>query len=305
MKFLKLSFFLSLFIIFSCDDDEQVVDTTIPHVKPTYIATLNPIDDLGATTDVSKNVIQGIASFENGWFVTQKSGNSILLINYLDENGVSLYHKRLLINSHGQDLSIEQISANELYLYTTTGTFGNTRASGILKLKVSLNDARDWSLTEIDAEATYNLNYTNCTPSLSEDNTQFAIRSFHSILIHNKQGIESLNFNITTQFELNEEQLRDNGNFSMFFQGIAMKDDLVYCLAGNEKVGTEKNIYVYNQDGTVSEKYIFDRTDFNQTFYEKFEPEGLTIKDNQLYFTIMTKSQTETGNIKYLYNLTL
>jgi hypothetical protein len=299
---------ICLVFIFACNNDDDTIEE-IQHVTPVFVTELNPIDNEGETTDVSKNVIQGIASFENGWFVTQHSGTSTLLINYLDANGASLFHTRLVLNSHGQDLSLEQISDNQLFLYTTKGTFGENRNTGILKLNVSLptatNGERDWSQTNISVDSEYNLDYNNCTPTLNKDKTQFAIRSAESILIHSKQNIESQNFEPTSIFQLHSEQIRDNGNFSMFFQGIAMKDNLIYCLAGNEKLITHKNIYVYNQNGTILDKFLFDINDMPQNFYEKFEPEALDIKDNELYFSIMTKSQTIEGNIKNLYKLTL
>ena len=229
------------------------------------------------------------------------------LINYLNENGVSLYHKRFSLSSHGQDLSLEQISDNELYLYTTKGIFDGNRNTGILKLNVLLpelnNGERAWSETDITIASEYNLDYNNCTPTLSDDKTQFAIRSAESILIHKKQNIENQNYTPTNVFQLHSEQVTDNGNFSMFFQGIVMKDNLIYCLGGNAKLESHKNIYVYNQSGVVLDKFVFDKNDFPQKFYNKFEPEGLTFKDNELYFSIMTKSEVQDGNIKYLYKL--
>jgi hypothetical protein len=303
---LKIVLFILLFT--ACDDSNQPIDENI-RVTPTFITRLNPIDDTGASSDVSLNVIQGIAAFENGWFVTQKSGTSILLINYLDANGVSLFHKRLAINSHGQDLSLEQTEENQLYLFTTKGTFGGTRNTGMLKLKVTLapkiNNVRDWSLTEITPNDEYLLNYTNATPTLSVSKQKFAIRSNNTILTHNKSSIELDDYTPLSHFELVNSQLVDNENFSMWFQGIAMKNEIVYCLTGNQRITSHKKIYAYNQDGMVINKYLFDTADFTQDFYDKFEPEGLTFIDNDLYFTIMTKSETEAGNIKNLYKITI
>lgn len=298
-----------LFGNMACENNEIAGSETYSHVKPTFVTALNPVDNDGVSYAISKNVIQGIASFENGWFVTQKSGNTILLINYLDENGVSLYHKRLYVNSHGQDLSLEQVSENELYLFTSKGTFGGTRNTGLLKLVVGLpekiNEVRDWSQTNISIDHIYDLNYTNATPCIDETKQDFAIRSNNSILIHSKTSIEANDYTTPLHFELNNAQLIDNGNLGMWFQGIAMKDQLVFCLTGNEKLTTYKSIFSYNQNGVVVEKYIFDANDFTQNLYDKFEPEGLSFSGNNLYFTIMTKSELEAGNIKYLYKITL
>ena len=300
-----VSFFL---VLMSCSTDIQE-EVDVQNLTPVFVTELNPTDVSGLSSDVSINVIQGIVAFESGWFVTQRSGISILLINYLDENGVSLFHQRLPINSHGQDLSLEQTADNELILYTSKGTFGETRNTGVYKLSVQLpekiNNERDGSLTNISVENSFDLNYTNATPTLDEAKQNFAIRSNNTILIHSKASIETNDYTATEHFELNNGQLLDNLDFNMWFQGIAMKDNLVYCLAGNESLLSNKNIYIYNQSGIALEKYSFDKSNFNQTFYDKFEPEGLTFKENELYFTIMTKSELETGNIKYLYKITI
>lgn len=296
-----------LLLIASCDKKDPIIENQNEHTLPVFISTLNPVDDEDASYNVSKNVIQGIASFENIWFVSQKSGNSILLFNILDEDGNSLYHKRLNISSHGQDLTFEQISENELFLYTSQGDFEDTRNTGLVKLKVSLSDKlnneRNWSLTDITVEKEYNLNYTNSTPAINEEKSKFAIRSKNTILIHKKELIIDSVFSYENRFTLNSKQLKDNKNFSMWFQGIAMKNNQVYCLTGNQQLTTEKKIFVYNESGIVEKKYIFDTNDLKQEFYEKLEPEGLTFKENKLYFTIMTKKENQEGNIKYLYKI--
>jgi hypothetical protein len=307
MKVLKYLVLLLFLVFVSCKDTDTILADEEIIVNPTFITRLNPIDDSGVGSDISKNVIQGIAAFENGWFVTQKSGTSILLINYLDADGVSLFHKRLAINSHGQDLSLDQTEENELNLYTSKGTFGGNRNTGIYKLLVQLpekvNDERDWSLTNITVTTSYDLNYTNATPTIDESKQHFAIRSKNTVLIHSKIRIESLDYTATSHFELNEGQLEDDVNLNMWFQGIAMKDGMVYCLTGNEKITSIKKIYRYNQSGIAEEKYSFGESNFSQTFYDKIEPEGLSIIGNNLYFTIMTKNEIEEGNIKYLYKI--
>ena len=298
---------LSLIIVLSCSK-EGIKDDSIS-LKPEFVTTLYPEDDNGYSYNVSNNVIQGIVSFENGWFVTQRSGNSVLLINYLNSNGQSLFKKRLFVNSHGQDLSLEVLSENELYLYTSQGAFEDNRGTGVLKLKVSLpisiNGQRDWSSTTIEVFDQFDLNYTNATPTINEDKTQFAIRSASSVYLFSKESIENGSFSFHSYFQLNNKQLIDNGSNSMYFQGIAMKENNIYCLAGNEILGTNKNIFVYNQKGHVINQINFDRNDFVQNFDEKFEPEGLAFKDNDLYFTIMTYSTAYSGNKKYLYKVTL
>ncbi len=304
-----ISIFILSVILISCDDDDINIDDGITHIKPEFIVELFPKDDAGIGQSVSKNVIQGITSFENGWFTTQKSNGGIFLINYINANGVSLFHKRFTYNAHGQDLSLEQLSENQIMLYTTKGTFGETRNTGITKLLVDLSPAvggvRDWSMTDITLDNQYNLDYTNSTPTLNEAKDKFAIRSKNTILVHDKLTLESSNFTPLYRFELHSEQLIDNGGYSMFFQGIAMKEDIVFCLTGNGEFGTEKKIFSYNSIGQVQNRYVFDRNDLNQPIIDKLEPEGLSFINDNLYFTIMTKPSDLDGNRKYLYKIDL
>ena len=296
----KIGLLIFNLLFISCSNTEETTEIELKDI-PVFVTELNPVDD--------NNVIQGIASFENGWFVTQKSGTSLLLINYLDNNGVSLYHKRFSLNSHGQDLSLEHVSENQLHLFTTKGSFDGNRNTGILKFSITLpdkvNNERDWTQLNITVENEYNLNYIHATPTLDEEKQQFAIRSNNTILIHNKELIDANDFTSSNHFQLNDSQLIDNGNFSMWYQGIAMKNNLVYCLTGNDKLATHKKIYVYSQNGIVTKKFTFDKDDLGQNFLDKFEPEGLTFKNNELYFTIMTKNNINIGNIKYLYKIAI
>ncbi len=274
-------------------------------ISPQLVTQMQPIDQENASYNVSNNVIQGIAAFENGWFTTQTSStdNGVLLVNYLNAQGSSLFHKRLTIDSHGQDLSLELISNNELYLYTTVGAFNDNRNTGILRLKVQLSNDRDWSQATIEIDTTFELNYSNCTPSLNTAKDKFAIRSKNSILVHSKTAIEAGDFTGLYHFDLNAGQLKDNEQRSMWFQGIAMQDDLVYCLTGNATQTTNKKIFVYNNKGIVTKKYVFDQNDFNIDIDLKFEPESLHLEGNDLYFLIMTKNPEIEGNIKYLYKI--
>lgn len=296
-----------MLFLYSCK--KEVVETTVheEHITPQLITQIQTIDNDDASYNVSNNVIQGIAAFENGWFTAQTSTteNGVLLINYLDKNGNSLFHKRISIDSHGQDLSLEITSNNELNLYTTIGSFNENRNTGILRLKVQLTTDRDWSQTTIDVDTTFDLNYSNCTPSLNTAKDKFAIRSKNSILVHAKTALETGDFTGLYHFDLNQSQLKDNEQRSMWFQGIAMQNNLVYCLTGNSTQTTHKKIFVYNDKGIVTKKYVFDQDNFDIDIDIKFEPESLYLDGDDLYFLIMTKNSEIEGNIKYLYKLTI
>ena len=297
------SILLCILIFAACKKDEAKLDVAEERVTPKLITQLHPVDDELVSYKVSNNVIQGITAFENGWFTTQTSANTTLLINYLDANGNSLFHKRLSVDSHGQDLSLEVISNNELYLYTSIGPFNDNRNTGILRLKVQLTENRDWNQATISIDRIYALNYSNCTPSLNTTKDKLAIRSKNSVLVHLKENIEANNYSPLYHFDLNEGQLKDNEHRNMWFQGIAMQNDLVYCLTGNATETSHKKIFVYNDKGLVTKKYFFDKKDFDIEIDLKFEPESLYLLDNKLYFLIMTKNSEMEGNIKYLYRV--
>ena len=105
------------------------------------------------------------------------------------------------------------------------------------------------------------------------------------------------------RFELHSDQLTDNTGSSMFFQGISMKDGIVFCITGNGEFSTEKKIFSYNDIGQVQTRWVFDRYDINQPLIEKLEPEGLSFIGNDLYFTLMTKPSDLDGNRKFLYKI--
>ncbi|HFA50623.1 MAG TPA: hypothetical protein ENJ95_16575 [Bacteroidetes bacterium] len=272
-------------------------------VKGDYITELVPIDK-DPVYDMSINVIQGIASFENGWFTSQTSKSRFLLINYLNEKGESVFHKRLLINSHGQDLSLEQVSENKLYLYTTAGHFDEENVSYMVRIVVDLpekiNGKRDMSKLQINLDEKYPLNLTNCTPTLSEDKKHFAIRSANSIIVATKEDVLKNDLSNATKFNLDASQLIGKNNEPLWFQGIAMKDGLIYCMTGNNSIGSIKLLYVYNLKGEVVQKHVIDKDKFAMQLKKKLEPEGITFKDGDLYYTIMLKGGTG-GNRKFLF----
>ena len=84
-------FIVIIVISLSCSDNESDDKRTL-NFEPIFITELITVDEDGDddSYDVSQNVIQGIAAFEDGWFTTQTSAKKFLLINYLNENGNSI-----------------------------------------------------------------------------------------------------------------------------------------------------------------------------------------------------------------------
>lgn len=270
-----------------------------------FLHELHPVDSY-VDFDRSINVIQGITAFEEGWFTAQTSANKYLIINYLNKDGNSEFNIRINTISHAQDLSLEQISENELYLYTTLGYYDKEGASGVLRLKVILpekdNGKRDMSKLLITKDTEYHLHLDNCTPSLSEDKSFFALRTGNRVLVVTKESLLDENIKIKANFPLDKSQLIDDNKMHLWFQGIAMKDNLIYCLTGNNSIDSPKYIYVYNLEGKVVKKHTIDKNNFAKSIGYKYEPEGLTFVGNDLYYTVMTKAKTG-GNRKFLYKL--
>jgi hypothetical protein len=313
----KLCVVLVFLIITSCYKDADDKLEIKPQISfyPELVTELIP-EDKGSTDDSedrSINVIQGLAGFDGGWFTSQTSQSKYLIINYLDADGVSKFNIKLNVNSHAQDLSLEQISDTELYLYTSEGHFKDSdvsRGSGMVRLHVTLptkdaSGGRDMSVLTVVVDDTYDLNYINSTPTISEDTTQFAVRSNKTIHVHSRSNIMDGNFNdVDYRFELSKEQLVDNLGGSMWFQGIALKDNLVYCLTGDNEVKSVKKLFVYDTYGVVVSKSTFTYDDFGLDAKDKLEPESLTFVGDDLYMAMMIeKPNGADGNLKFLFKL--
>jgi hypothetical protein len=313
----KLCVVLVFLIFTSCYKDADDKLEIKPQISfyPELVTELIP-EDKGSTDDSedrSINVIQGLAAFDGGWFTSQTSQSKYLIINYLDADGVSKFNIKLNVNSHAQDLSLEQISDTELYLYTSEGHFKDSdvsRGSGMVRLHVTLppkdaSGGRDMSVLTVVVDDTYDLNYINSTPTISEDTTQFAVRSNKTIHVHSRSNIMDGNFNdVDYRFELSKEQLVDNLGGSMWFQGIALKDNLVYCLTGDNEVKSVKKLFVYDTHGVVVSKSTFTYDDFGLEAKEKLEPESLTFVGDDLYMAMMIeKPNGADGNLKFLFKL--
>lgn len=269
-----------------------------------YKVHLKPENDEGYY-DMSINVIQGIASFEDGYFSATTSAGKYLLINYLDKTGTSLYNYRFNMDSHGQDLSLEQISENEVHLYTTIGHYDKDGASGIVRLVVVLpmkvNGVRDMSKIVVTVDESFELKLRNSTPTINEEKTHFAIRSGNTIVVVPKEDVFKSDMSNAVTFDIDKSQLLD-GDKVLWFQGIAMKDDLVYCYTGNSTIDSPKYIYVYNLKGEVVKKHTIDHHDFAKDIGTKYEPEGITFVGDDLFYLVMAKAGVG-GNIKYLFKL--
>ena len=268
-----------------------------------FVVELKPKDS-DPVFDRSVNVVQGIAAFEGGYFTSQTTASTYLILNYLGADGKSQFATRLTMDSHAQDLSLEQITEDSLVLYTSIGEFDKDGASGLLTLSVKLapkiDGVRDMSKTIVKKDSVHFLGFRNCTPTLSEDKSMIALRSRDSIVFGNKRDVLAGNLDKLSSFDLSKDQLTGAEGETLWFQGITMKDNKIYCLTGNNSLASEKKIFVYNLNGEVLKKLEIEEDDLGEQIGTKLEPEGMTMIGDDLYFTIMTKGDVG-GNRKFLF----
>jgi hypothetical protein len=272
-------------------------------VSGDFVIELNPKDS-HSVHDRSVNVIQGIAAFEGGYFTAQTTASTYLILNYLDARGKSKFATRLTVDSHAQDLSYEQITEDSLVLYTSVGEFDVDGASGIMTIGVKLapkvNGVRDMSKTKAEIIKKYKLGYRNCTPTLSNDAKYIALRSGDVIFYGKKEDILNGNKDKISDFGISKEQLVGAKGETLWFQGITMDENYIYCLTGNNSIGSQKKLYKYNLKGEVVSRYEIKEDDLGKQVGTKLEPEGMTMIDGTLYFTMMTKGKVG-GNRKFLF----
>ena len=248
--------------------------------------------DTSETKSYAGRVVQGITSYDGYWVTTQTAEDKFLVVNFLDQNGVSEYNERIMYPSHGQDLSIEYNEAQRLlYLYTTS-----TQRNGIARIAYSL----DGLLPKLISVDEYDLKCKRCTPTISEDKNYFAVKDKKEILIYDKNKIveNKTKEALLYRFKLDERQTKKG----LWFQGIAMKDNLVYCLSSDSALESEKLLFVYDLSGKV----VFHtklEAGKQEALKEgkKYEFEGLTFKGNALYTTVMSGKSGR--NIKRLYKI--
>jgi hypothetical protein len=235
------------------------------------------------------NVIQGIANIDNKWVISQTNANKKLIITFLDTNGFILKNKVLNYPSHGQDLSIKYISKNSFYLLTSS-----KNNMGVSIFKVDTSKTQKISFYK-DIKLSYGFN----TPAISKDSHYIVIKNYNQINIYlYKDLINNKDKRPLYSFLLDEIQQNKNE----WFQGIAMKDGYIYCLSGNNKLNSLKHLIIYDSYGSVTKNYILNTgKDYALKEGSKWELEGLTIKKNSLYTTVMTGKNGK--NIKRLYKI--
>lgn len=238
----------------------------------------------------SGNVIQGITSYKDYWITLQTAKDEYLIFNIINNQGKSIFHHRINYPSHGQDLSYTiDINNNLLNLYTTS-----KGRKGIVEIKFDFNNKKFIS----NSFKTIDLNLKYSTPTISEDKKFFVIRDGKYLKIYSSELLFLGKNEVLFSFELDKKQQ----NKDLWFQGIAMKDGLIYCLSSNNKIHDNKFLFIYDLYGNVIKNFgINPGKEFAYIEGNKYELEGLTFKENNLYTIVMTG---KTGhNIKRLYKI--
>lgn len=233
-----------------------------------------------------------MANYKDYWITSQTSNNNYIILNFFKDYK-SIHNIKVPYPSHGQDLSsIYDEKEKVLYLYTSSKDW-----NGFVEITLDLGE----KIPKLIKMEGYNLDCNFCTPTISKDGKYIALKDSGKVFIYSSEEI----FNMKDEkpkalysFILEKEQ-REKG---ISFQGIEMKDDIIYTLSGNANLDTDKWLVVYDIKGNVIHKTkIIAGKEEALKEGNRYEPEGLEIKDNSLYTTFMSG---EIGkNIKRLYKI--
>ncbi len=304
MNFWLTSIFSSFLLFLGCSNISSAPGTseTSPSEEPftELITQLFPVDTKTAT-DNSGNVIQGLSSFGDNWLVSQDAGNGYILFNLLNSNGVSIGNWQVSNDSHGQDLSWDG-SGNSIQLFSGNpyeGTFA--RDAGITVFTLNLGADTVTHSTEYDLLP----GYKSSTPTLNTDKTKFALRTTDNndpfndrVYIYDRASVESGSTLHESFFVLDSRQTVPE----QYFQGIVFDDDKIFALTGDNSLTTDKLLFTYDLSGNVLDTKTITAGKFIASLEgDIWEPEGLTLKEGSLYFTI--NSGIPGYRIKRLYRI--
>jgi hypothetical protein len=263
---------------------------------PLKVAALHP-KDTRIFSLAAGNVIQGIASYRSYWLTTQTDRDKALILNVLNRFGYSVYSQRIPYRSHGQDLSLIPVGDGMILLLTRGDRSGSV---GTFLVHFDRTIA---NITSIQPAGTYSLGISGkVTPSLSTDGKTLAVYADNRIhLFHVKlQGKERarLSFEPAGSFELYGRQRSSE----QWFQGIAMHNNRIYCLSGDNRFEHDKLLYVYDTSGKILRRLkLHIGYDYAKRHGVKWEMEGLTIQNGWLYTVVI--SGYNGMNIKHLYRI--
>jgi hypothetical protein len=244
---------------------------------------------------------QGFTILDNGFYLMSKNikeknsagsyKDRYISFNLFDKKGQSVANAQLDYSSHGQDLSIEKLSNNHYYVYTS-----KFDGKGISRFSLDTSNVNFNNPTYVDAllDITLDKDFsstagTHTTPALNVEKTKFATVSYKSSNVLYVQTYDKGTHTRLKKFELDLNNV-PNGFYN---QGVAMKGDFIYILRGHWLTDGDHNtkkLYVLN--ATTGERvstYSFSLQ--NASSYERIEPEGLVIIKDQLFVMLPTRKQ--------------
>ena len=251
----------------------------------------------------SKIWAQGIAILENGYYLmsknikvknsTGKYVDKYISFNLFDHMGKSVANTQVDYSSHGQDLSIEKISNNHYYVYTSKHDGKGISRFIMDTSNIDFNNNVD---NDLLLDITFNMDMTfddgyATTPTINEEKDKYAIVSYKDKRMLNIEVIDK-----NTQKRLKKLTLDISGSSSGYYtQGIAMKGNFVYVVRGHWLTDGDHNIkklFILNAStGELFKSYSFSLQ--NALSYTTIEPEGVVIIGDELFVLLPTrKDQT-------------
>ncbi len=266
-----------------------------------FISFLNAIefkktDEYIAILDTKKgkksfgNVIQGLAYHDGIWITSQTQSDKAVVLNFFKDYK-PVFNFTIPYPTHAQDLSASYDKDKKLlFLYTVSKDW-----FGIVRFTLDFSQENP-ILREIKE---FDLSCKHCTSTISSDNKYFASKNGKKINIFSSEDVfENKKPKALSSFKLDKEQTKKG----ISFQGIAMKDEIIYTLSGNASFDSDKWLIVYDIKGKVlyKDRVIAGKEEALKEG-NRYEPEALEIVGNELYATFMSG---QTGkNIKRLYKI--
>ena len=234
------------------------------------------------------NVLQGICFIDKkgNMITSQSKKDKFIVINILNNKGKSTFSQKIEYASHAQDLSYYKDKKKKLHILTT-GEHWYGVVDFILENK------------KFHFYAQYRLSIGKNTPSISEDKKYLITKANNSIYVYRFVDLRTdVEAHPLYSFVLDEKQRGKR----QWTQGVAMKDNYIYVLSGDNTFKVKKYVVVYDAYGHVLKRMVLSAGKEEAKIKgKKWEMEGLTFLCNKLYTSVM--SGEDGHNKKALYKL--
>ncbi|OPJ59281.1 hypothetical protein [Clostridium oryzae] len=283
----------------------------ITKIVPRYYSTLKP-QGKGCG-----NVLQGIAIDSRGFLYTtqdEAASNDNVLINKLTLTGQSLANYTVTDCGHGSHIALEE-DGDEVYLWTDCYPGDNPHRYGDRLARINM---KDMTMQEYDVLPE---KYHTILPTMDDENDLIACFALNydngscRVFFYRRADIISGDRTVQFSFEFADAQKAEHQDM----QGLAVADNVVYVMTGDNNPNYDKWLYMYDFLGNV---IGYTKITAGKSFYVQdgikksgihYEPEGMffyknpVTKSKSLIFSIVTgdayNSKTNPkGRIKRLYS---